>query len=294
MQYMWWRALSRTSATAAGLSVVRHRALQRRMSCDTCYAAVAAATTATSSVSVRSFTTHVGLRSVHARCSAASSAPLFVSCRTQSSLQKLLDDPSDPYLAALQDFNIPRIAAIVEEGPATTTVPAAFLQRMGLRTDSDAKAAARAQHAASTPLTTRAATSSAEAVLQSLHAAGAERQHEAEAATAAELRSAQAAYDALPEDEKAALQLERVVSHLFDGMCAISAAIRMQAEDQSASPEELDAVFRVCERVVKAYEDGTISPERWAADFASEMAELEVLWHHLGDPRPLPSKRESG
>ncbi|KPA76144.1 hypothetical protein ABB37_07911 [Leptomonas pyrrhocoris] len=212
--------------------------------------------------------------------------------RTQSTLQKLLDDPHDPYLAALQEFDIPRIAAVVEEGPAQTAIPEAFLQRLGLRTASDVTAAAatRAEHTSPTPVPQCSAASSAEAVLQSLHGAGAARQHEAAAAAAVELQSAQAAYDALPSEEKAALQLERLVSHLFDGVCAINAAIRVQAEDEAVSPDERDAVLRVCARVARAYEDGTISAERWAADFAPEMKELDVIWRHLGDPRPLPAK----
>ncbi|KPI86414.1 hypothetical protein ABL78_4530 [Leptomonas seymouri] len=281
---MWWRALARTSPAEAAIHVVRRCAAGRQAGCRSHDAAAFYGPS-------RSFSSSTGRCAVCHPRPAASCTTLLMARRTQSSLQRLLEDPSDPYLSALQQFDLPRIAAIVEEGPAQTAVPAAFLQRLGLRADADAAAATRAQRAVPTPLVKRSASSSAEAVLQSLYAAGLERQHETEAVAAEELQSAQAAYDALPEEEKAALRLERVVSHLFDGVCAISAAIRIQAEDGSASPEERDAVFRVCERVMKAYEEGVITAERWAADFAAEMEELEVVWRHLGDPRPLPLKK---
>lgn len=299
---MWWRTLSSTPFHGTGSLIVRRRAAGLRSSHLTRITAAAAVrAVATSSLTACTVASHAGVRSVRVRnvgthhrrdghyhvCPSA----LFQPRRAQSSLQKLLDDPSDPYLGAMQDFDIPRIADIVEAGPATTAVPAAFLQRLGMRTDNDVAAATRAQYAGPTPLTSRPAQSSAEAVLQSLHATGVARQHEAEAAAAAERQSAQAAYDALSESEKAALQTERVVSHLFDGLCAVSAAIRMQAEDGAATPEELEAVRRVCAAVVAAQETGSITAERWAADFAAEMAELEVIWRHLGDPRPLPSKK---
>ena len=283
---MWWRTLSRTRFGGATSRVVRRRAAALRVSCrsdDTLLR-----------TSARSFATLVTRSpAVQPQRAVAFSPVLLAPRRAQSSLQRLLEDRNDPYLAAIQDFDIPRIAAIVEEGPTSTAaVPEAFLQRLGLRTDNGVTAAARAQRAAPTSLTQRAATSSAEAVLQSLHAAGVERQHEAEATAAAELKSAQVAYDALSAEEKTALQLERVVSHLFDGVCAISAAIRVQAEDGAVSPEERDAVYRVCERVAEACDKGTISADRWAADFAAEMEELAAVWRHLGDPRPLPTKKD--
>lgn len=283
---MWWRTLSRTRFGGATSRVVRRRAAALRVSCrsdDTLLR-----------TSARSFATLVTRSpAVQPQRAVAFSPVLLAPRRAQSSLQRLLEDRNDPYLAAIQDFDIPRIAAIVEEGPTSTAaVPEAFLQRLGLRTDNGVTAAARAQRAAPTSLTQRAATSSAEAVLQSLHAAGVERQHEAEATAAAELKSAQVAYDALSAEEKTALQLERVVSHLFDGVCAISAAIRVQAGDGAVSPEERDAVYRVCERVAEACDKGTISADRWAADFAAEMEELAAVWRHLGDPRPLPTKKD--
>lgn len=213
---------------------------------------------------------------------------LCESRRLQSSLQKLLDDPSDPYLVAMHDFDIPRIADIVAAGPATTGVPAAFLRRIGVHVETDGLAAARAQHAAPTPLTRRRARSSGEAVLQSLHAAGVERQAEAAAAAAAELQTAQAQYDALPAEEKAALHRERLVAHLFDGLCAMCAAMRMQVEhDGTAAPEQRDAAFSVFERLVAARGDGTIAAARWQDDFVPELKELAVVWRHLNDPRTM-------
>lgn len=217
-------------------------------------------------------------------------SPLTAPRRTQSSLQKLLDDPNDPYLGALQQFDILRIADIVAEGPAKSGVPAAFLRRAAIRVDTDSVAAARAQ-LASPPLTQRPARSSGEAVLQSLHAAGMVHQNKSEAVAAAELNSAQAAYDALPQEEKTALHMERVVSHLFDGLCAMSAAMRMQAEEGAASVEERDAAFSVYERILSAYRDGIITADRWSADFVPELAELQVIWQHLGDPRAMPLEK---
>lgn len=211
--------------------------------------------------------------------------------RAQSSLQKLLDDPNDPYLAALQQFDILRIADIVAEGPVKSGVPAAFLRRAALRVDTDGFAAARAQLASPTPLTQRPARSSGEAVLQSLHAAGIMHRNETEAVAAAELKSVQAAYDALPQEEKTALQMERVVSHLFDGLCAMSAAMRMQAEEGAASVEERDAAFSIYERILSAYRDGIITADRWSTDFVPELEELQVIWQHLSDPRAMPLEK---
>ncbi|KAG5503795.1 hypothetical protein JIQ42_07312 [Leishmania sp. Namibia] len=215
-------------------------------------------------------------------------SPLTAPRRAQSSLQRLLNDSKDPYLAALQQFDIPRIADIVEEGPAPSGVPAGFLRRAGIRVDSDAITAAQAQPVPSTPLAQRPAQSSGEAVLQSLHAVGAKLRSETEAAAAAELKSAQEAYDALPQERKAALQMELAVSHLFDGLCAMSAAMRMQAEEGAVSVEERDAAFRVYKRIVSAYRDGIIAVDRWGTDFVPELEELRVIWQHLGDARAMP------
>ncbi|CAJ1007214.1 hypothetical protein Q4I28_002528 [Leishmania naiffi] len=219
------------------------------------------------------------------------SASLTAPCRAQSSLQRLLDDPSDPYLAALQQFDILRIAHIVAEGPAMSGVPAAFLRRAAIRVETDGIAAARAQLAAPTPLTQRRAQSSGEAVLQSLHAVGVKHWSEAEAAAATEFKCAQEAYEALPQEEKAALQMERVVSHLFDGLCAMSAAMRMQTEEGAPSLEERDAAFSVYGRIMSAYRDGAITEDRWRADFMPELEELQVIWQHLGDPRVMTLER---
>ncbi|KAG5481517.1 hypothetical protein LSCM1_05535 [Leishmania martiniquensis] len=215
-------------------------------------------------------------------------APLTTPRRAQSSLQRLLSDSSDPYLAALQEFDIPQIADILCEGPAPTGVPADLLRRAAIRADPDGVAAAQAQPAAPTPLAQRLAQSPGGAVLQSLHAVGVKHRQDTAAAAAAELASAQERYDAFPQERKAALQMERVVSHLFDGLCAMSAAMRMQAEEGTASVEQCDAAFRVYERIMSAYRDGIIAADRWRADFAPELEELRVTWQHLGDPRSMP------
>ncbi|KAG5508186.1 hypothetical protein JKF63_05441 [Porcisia hertigi] len=218
-------------------------------------------------------------------------APLTVSRRAQSSLQKLLDDPSDPYLAALQQFDIPRIADIVAAGPATSGVPATFLRRVGIRIDADGMSATEAQVGASTLLAQRRAQSSGEAVLQSLHATGVQCRSQAEAVAKEKLRSAQEAYDSLPQEEKGALQTELVVSHLFDGLCAMSAALRVQAEEGTPSVEELDAAFSVYERIIAYYREGLIAEDRWSTDFVPELEELRVIWRHLGDDRPMPLEK---
>ncbi|GET87611.1 hypothetical protein, conserved [Leishmania tarentolae] len=228
-----------------------------------------------------------------ASVAAMHASPLTAPHRAQSSLQKLLNDPNDPYLAALQHFDILRIADIVAEGPAKSGVPAAFLQRVSIRVDTGGFAAARAELASPTPLTQRPAQSSGEAVLQSLHAAGTMHRNKTEAVAAAELQSAQEAYDALPQEEKTALQMERLISHLFDGLCAMSAALRMQAEEGSVSAEERDAAFSVYERIMTAHRDGIITADRWGADFVPELAELQMIWKNLGDARAMPLENKA-
>lgn len=202
--------------------------------------------------------------------------------RFYSSLAKLLEDPSDPYLAPIQEVDIVRIVEILQEAPPSSS-SVRQPQPWTATPDGPRHEGPKLHRTAQ-----RSVTSSGEAVLQSLHTEGLRRKEQADEAVQEAARSAQAFYDALPEAEKAALKAARHTAHLFDGLCALNAVLRMQAEDGEVSEAERNAAYAAYEYLVAAYQSGHIPPARWKDDFVAELTELAVVWHHLADGRPMP------
>lgn len=196
-----------------------------------------------------------------ARRMRTSAAAVLTPLRSQSSLQSLLNDTSDPYCAAVQELDIPRISRLLLAGPGDTAcLPLAH-------------------HHRPTPAPSPAAQDGSQAaqVLQTIYHEGLKKRAEA---MEAEQQEAQAAYDVLSEGEKAALRSRRVVQHTFDGVCATIAVLRSFVEDchETETPAAVAAALEVFCFARAAYvERGLIPPEAWRDDFYPEMSELAEL-----------------
>lgn len=233
--------------------------------------------------------------------------------RQQGSLAKLLEDPSDPFLAAIMGHDLDGIAALAEAGPPAAGRPTHLplhLKKTIMNAGVTAAATAEARNPLSTSSCLYSSSSSpAQAVLRSLHTEGLRKKAEHEQNEADLLRRLQQNYDALPEGDKLAIAMASRVDFLFDAMCALNSVLRTSievddSEDEgedsgemekkgsggetpSASvavgsqkgkrlpAEQLAPIWRVHD-AVRAVR-GSIPDDRWAADFAAEMAELDVF-----------------
>jgi len=189
---------------------------------------------------------------------------LRTNTRSQRSLESLLQDKSDPYLCAIQDLNMEEVLQIIRRGPAPK--PAEVLRSHAIKQET-------------TPLRTKSATSTAEAVLQSLHAEGLRRLEEEEAATAATTSA---------DDDTAAELKERVTAHVFDGLCATIAVLHASynAAKEDAACVDLPAAISAGTTALKELRlhQANIDARRWAHDFEPEMQELVATLGALGVP----------
>lgn len=193
-------------------------------------------------------------------------AAMVVSVRRQGSLAALMQDREDVFIAAVQAQDVPRIAELIRRGPPP-------IGTMPPRRSTELKQEAP-------QIVQRAATSSGEAVLQSLHASGLRRLEAAESAEEERRRMDQASYDALPAEEREAVRQERTERHMWEGLCAVNAVLRMKVEDSNTmctyyTREDVDEASRVYQMMCELRAE--MSAEKWAQEFLPELNELKVV-----------------
>lgn len=224
--------------------------------------------------------------------------------QSEAGLLKLLDDPDDAFLAAVRSLDMPRIVAIAQGGP-NAALAAAMLRR---------RTVAPGSQPSSFPATP--SDSPAEAVLESLRVHGLSQQQRATEEEQRELaqQQEQQLKAAGSSDDAAAAAAECWARHVWEGLCALNAVLRMQMESVSweeveapptpPSQEEMDAAYalylfimshaplKYIDSSAAAVPAGTegdwrIGEACWREDYVEELEQLGLLFQAAGDPRAI-------